>query len=69
MGYKTSAAVFNAFFVLVSEFSATFFAEGVKGAVAEKTAEGLRISPFMTGEIFTFFVLKKIIITHAFILP
>ena len=52
----------------VGEIAAAVFAQGVEGAVAEDAGEGLRVGIFVTGEVFTGFVLEKVVICHGFLL-
>lgn len=52
MGKEAVRAVFDAFF-REAEVSAAGVSQGVKGTVAEKTVEIVRVFRFMTGKIFT----------------
>jgi hypothetical protein len=63
VGTEAIGAVLDAVFS-VSKAAAAVFPQGVKGAIAEDTAETLRISSLVAGEIFTFPILKKIVMTH-----
>lgn len=48
----------------IGEITAAVFSQGVQRAIAEQTAEGFRVCVFVAGEVFTCFVLKKVIIGH-----
>ena len=51
--------------VCIGELTAAFVTQGVEGAVTEQAAESFRVCIFVTGEIFTFLVLEKIIVGHC----
>ena len=63
VGTEAIGAVLDAVFS-VSKAAAALFSQGVKGAIAEDTAESIRICSRVAGEIFTFPILKKIVMTH-----
>jgi hypothetical protein len=48
----------------IGEISSAVFAQGIEGAIAEKAVELRLLNPCMAGEIFTFPVLKKLIMLH-----
>ena len=57
----TIRAIFKSL-LIIFEISAAFFSKGIKRAIAEQTVKVLWISSFMAWKIFTFFILKKLII-------
>ena len=63
MGAETVGAVLDAV-GQVAETAATLIPQGVQGAIAEQAVKILRVCPGMTGEIFTFPILKKIVMAH-----
>ena len=52
--------------ICISEIAAAPVTKAVQGAVTEKAAERFRICTHVTGKIFTFLILKKIIIGHIY---
>ena len=48
----------------IGKTAAAFVAQGVEGAITEQAVEALPIRAGMAGEIFTFPVLKKIVMAH-----
>ena len=67
MGFQTVGAVLDAVF-RIGEAAAAFVTKAVQRAVAEQAAESFRIGSGMTGKVFTFPILKKIIICHDLLL-
>ena len=65
MGAQAPGAVLDAR-VRIGKAAAAFIAEGIQGAVAEQAVEILLVSALMAWEIFTFPVLKKVVICHYF---
>ena len=65
MGAQAGGAVLDAVFQ-IGEAAAAFVPQGVQGAVAEQAAKGAFVLYLMAGEVFTFFVLKKIVVGHSF---
>ena len=63
VGTETVGAVFDAI-GQIAETAATAIPQSVQRTVTKQTVEGIRIRPRMTGEIFTFPVLKKIVMGH-----
>ena len=63
VGAQAIGAVFDAAF-RIGEAPSASVAQGVQGTVAKQTAEGLWVSIWVAGKVFTFPVLKKIIVTH-----
>ena len=63
VGAQAAGAVFDAGFG-IAEIAAAVFAQGVEGAVAEDAGEGLRVGVLVAGEVFTLFVLEKIVVGH-----
>ena len=53
----------------ITEIPSAPVSQGIQGAVTEQTAEGFRIRFPMTGKIFAFLILKKIIVTQVLIPP
>ena len=64
VGPQAGGAVLDAVFC-VGKIAAAVFAQGVEGAVAEDAAEGLRVGVLVAGEVFTLFVLEKIVMCHG----
>ena len=65
MGAQAAGAVFDA--VLgVGEVAAAIFAQSIEGAVAEDAGEGFRVGILVAGEVFTGFVLEKVVVWHGF---
>ena len=64
VGTETVGAVFDTV-GQVAETATAFVTQGIQGAIAKQTAKGIWIRPRMTGEIFTFPVLKKIVMSHV----
>ena len=67
VGTQAIGAVLDAVF-RIGEMTATLVPQGVQGAIAKQAAEALRVSTFVTGEIFAGFILKKIEICHSLFL-
>ncbi len=67
MGAQASRTILYAVFC-ICKASATLFSQHIEWAIAKQAAEALRICTAMAGEIFTFLILKKIVISH-YILP
>ena len=65
MGPQAGGAVFDSLF-RISEAAAALVSQCIERAVAEQAAEGFRVGIGMAGKIFTFPVLKKIIVGHGF---
>ena len=63
VGAQAVGAVFDAGFG-VGKIAAAVVAQGVEGAVAEDAGEGLRVGVLVAGEVFTLFVLEKIVVGH-----
>ncbi len=63
MGLQTVRTILDATFQ-IDVIATAFIAKGIEGAVAEHTAECFWICVGMAGEIFTFFVLVKIVMYH-----
>ena len=63
MGPEAPGTVLDALF-RIAEIAAAAIPQGIQGAVAENAAKGLGICTLVTGEVFTFPMLKKIIICH-----
>ena len=63
VGAQAIGAVFDAAFG-IGEVPSAPVAQGVQGTIAEQAAEGLGIRIGVAGEVFTFPVLKKIVMTH-----
>ena len=64
VGLQTFGAIFNAIFC-VGKAAAAILTQAIQRAIAEQTAESFRVCTGMTGKIFTFLVLKKIIMRHG----
>ena len=63
MGLQAIGAILNAI-GQIPECAAALVTQGIKGAIAEQAIKILRVRALMAGEIFTFPVLKEIVITH-----
>ena len=63
---QTGRAVLDPLFC-IPEISPAPISQGIQGAVAEHAAKALRVSALVTGKIFTFPVLIKIIMAHGFL--
>ena len=63
---QTGRAVLDPLFC-IPEISPAPISQGIQGAVTEHAAKTLRISALVTGKIFTFPVLIKIIMAHGFL--
>jgi hypothetical protein len=50
----------------VGEIATAVFAQSIEGAVAEDAGEGIRICVLVAGEVFTGFVLEKVVVWHGF---
>ena len=48
----------------IAKAAAALIAQSIQGAIAEQTAEGIRVCAPVTGEIFAILILKKIIMGH-----
>ena len=64
---QAGGAVFNSAF-RIGKITTAVFSQGIQRAKAEQAAEMIRIRSPMAGKIFTFFVLKKIIMRHSCLL-
>ena len=64
MRAKTVAAVFNSL-ICIAEITTALISQAIQRAIAEQAAEGLRIRPFVAGEVLTFPVLEEIVIRHS----
>ena len=60
---QAAGAVFYAVTSIVV-VAATVFTQTIQRTITEQTTEGFRVGTGMTGEIFTFSMLKKIIVRH-----
>ena len=60
VGTQAAGAVFDPVFC-ICKVAAAAVCQAVQGAIAEQAAESLRICTCMTGKIFAFLILKKII--------
>lgn len=60
---QTTTAILDTLFC-IREMTAALISEGIQGTEAEKATKAIRICIPMAGKIFTFFVLKKIVMTH-----
>ena len=65
MWAQTAGAVLDAV-SRIGKAAATVLSEGVKRAVAEKTAEAFGVCTAVAGEVLTIGVLEKIVICHSF---
>ena len=65
MGAEAIGAIFDPAFCIV-KISAASVCQTVQRTVAEYTAECFRVGSRMTWEIFTCFVLEKIIVMHFY---
>ena len=63
VGPQASRAILIAA-LCIGEFAAALIPQGIQWAIAEQAAESFRIRTLMAGKIFTFPVLKKIVIRH-----
>ena len=63
MGPQAVGTVLDTFFG-IGEIAAAVFAQGIQRAVAEHAAENFRVRAGMAGKIFTFPVLKKVVMAH-----
>ena len=65
MGAQTAGAVFDTVFG-VGEIAAAILTQSVEGAVAEDAAKSFRVGILVAGEVFTGFVLEKVVVWHGF---
>ena len=65
VGPQAAAAILDAIFGIL-KFTATLVSQCIQRAVTENTAKGFGVRPFVTGEIFTLLMLKKIVMAHDF---
>jgi hypothetical protein len=63
MGLQTIGTIFNTL-LGISKAAAAVFTQAVQRAVTEQATESCGVCLIMTGKIFTFFVLKNIVIWH-----
>ena len=63
VGAQAVGAVLDALGI-VAKIAAAAVAQGVKRAIAEQAAEGLRVRAGVAGVILTFLILEKIIMSH-----
>ena len=68
VGPQAGGTIFDTAFC-ISEISAAAVAQTIQRTVAKQAAEGCRVCRLMAGKIFTFSVLKKIIMAHMVTLP
>ena len=63
VGPQAVGAVFDTL-LRVAEIATALVSQGIQGAVAEQAAEAFRVGPGVAGKVFTFPVLKKIVMGH-----
>lgn len=63
MGNEAVTAIFDPS-IRVFEIAAALIAQRIERTIAEQTAEAFRICTFVAGEIFTFLILIKIVMSH-----
>ena len=64
VGNQAVGAILDAI-LCVGEIAAAFVAQGIQGAIAEQATKGAFVLYLVAGEIFTFFMLKKVIMSHS----
>ena len=63
VGFEAIGAILDALGGICKS-TAAVFAQAVQRAIAEEATEGCGVCVFMAGEVFTFLILKKIVIWH-----
>ena len=48
----------------IGEIAAAFVTQSIQGAIAEQATKAGFVGYLMTGEVFTFFILKKVVVGH-----
>ena len=63
MGLYASGAILNTAF-RIGKAAAAFISQRVQRTITKQTAEAFRVCACMAREIFTFFILKKVVVRH-----
>ena len=61
--FCTATAILDAVFC-IDKATAAAVPQGIQGAITKQAAEILTIHPFMAGEVFTFLILKILVVFH-----